>query len=448
MYTKVFFYTIVVLASFGIMEYYKSVISPEVNTNLALGQFESNSNKVRLYRESDMRLQGAMYVSLVALGLILFWRDLMKLVKFSPLCLLFLVGCMSVKPETDFTSYIANPYCKPIYEEIQHYEDAFLIPLEGDISQQKIFGANELRKAMVSVKRIEIPHQILRTGWATYVYKPTVRLIKVDKSPKTVIWAPKGEVALWVESRDSVMFATGFSCTARIENTDDAITFLSHYPNGSLEGVLNNEVKQQFQAILAKVCARYDMDKLRAQKNEIIESIEKGIFLDGKQIDDGVIDFFKTRGIQITNIAQFGGFEYQDPDIEKSITAVFKAQQEKQIALAEVDAQRERNEAVKLKAEGLAEAVKLEANGKAEARKMEAGGEAEAIQVVADAKKYETEQAKADPEFYSLLKKYEVEKQRLEKWDGKYPIYYFGAGDTPEFLLSVPTPPVQKPVAK
>lgn len=69
------------------------------------------------------------------------------------------------------------------------------------------------------------------------------------------------------------------------------------------------------------------MDLLRAKKREIMDTVK-----DGKKWTDengkerelvGVVEFFKERGITITTIGQFGGFTYENPEIQKSIDEVF-----------------------------------------------------------------------------------------------------------------------------
>ena len=49
-------------------------------------------------------------------------------------------------------------------------------------------------------------------------------------------------------------------------------------------------------------------------------------------------------------------------------------------------------------------------------------------------------EAQQNPLLYQL-KALDVEKARIEKWDGKYPTYFMGAGTgSPNLLLQVPTP--------
>ncbi len=73
-----------------------------------------------------------------------------------------------------------------------------------------------------------------------------------------------------------------------------------------------------------------------------------------------------------------------------------------------------------------------------DAKKTAAAGEAEAIREVSKA----LAEAQQNPLVYQF-KVLELEKARVEKWDGKYPIYYMGmgtSGSNISLLLQVPTP--------
>lgn len=260
---------------------------------------------------------------------------------------------------------------------------------------------------------------------------PTVRLITVDRAPVTREWCADrnsgtsaSNQAIWVESQDSVGFSTGITCTARIPNEESAIKFLFNYPHGSLERVMDMELRGRVQKVMAREAAKEPMDSLREKKNEMLDAVEKD-----------VIPFFEERGIMVTTIGQFGGFTYENPEIQKAIDQVFEAQQDEEVAKAEAKAAEQRRLALQLQGEG--EAAKI-----LEARR----GEAEGIKVVADAKAYEIEKANSDLKTYLSLKQLEIEQSRLEKWDGRYPLYLFtGEGQQlPQMLLGMPTPTAEQ----
>lgn len=349
-----------------------------------------------------------------------------------------------------------RPYDTPEFIEVGTSEIAFLVPLRDDAEEQtSVDPADFYKEHLVSAKKVQIPHEWIQTGrmsWAG-AWKPTHRLIKVDRAPVTREWAADAsrgtstkDQAIWVESADSVGFSTGFTCTARIPNREDGILFLANYPNGSLENVLDKEIRAEVQSRAAEFAAQYTMDDLRSRKNEMLAYIRYGIEDGTKDEMVGVIEFFKERGLEITTLGQFGGFDYENPRIQEAIDRVFEAQQEEEVAKAEKVAQEERNEAIRLAAIGEAEAAKLRAEGLANAAREQARGEAEAIQMVADAKAYEIEKALEDKELYLELKTFEVEMQRLESWDGKYPQYMMtlGKGEANPVMLAPPMVPAAR----
>ena len=39
---------------------------------------------------------------------------------------------------------------------------------------------------------------------------------------------------------------------------------------------------------------------------------------------------------------------------------------------------------------------------------------------------------------YVTLKRLEIEREKLQKWDGRFPTYFLGAAKTPDMLLQMP----------
>jgi len=344
------------------------------------------------------------------------------------------------------------------------------------------------KKRVVNARTVEIPyywkqtHRIKTFSWehaGNGEWRPAARLIVVDTAPVTREWASdlnKGssakDEAIWAESKDSVGFSTGISITARIANTTDAIRFLANYPPqqnresvteggapfkvevASLEDVMDQEVRTKVQEIFAYEAAAHDMDLLREEKRQIMDTVRDGktwtdVDSEEERTLEGVVDFFKRRGITITTIGQFGGFTYENKQIQLAIDKVFEAQQDEEVAKAESKAAEQRKVALKLKGEGLAEQAIEAARGKAEGVKLEAEAEAEAIELVADAKAYELTKLSENPEAYLTLKSLEIEMKRLEAWDGKYPSYLIQGGGggglgVPNLLLTTPQPAALK----
>jgi regulator of protease activity HflC (stomatin/prohibitin superfamily) len=325
-----------------------------------------------------------------------------------------------------------RPYQPVQLEVIDTSETAFLLPLTGDLKQQDAFASEEyLQQNLVSTKQVQIPFRWLQTdyywcglGAARGKWVPSMRLVKVDRAPVTREWtadehsgtSSKNE-AIWVMTSDSVCFSTGWTCTARIASTEDAVKFLFNYPSGSLAEVMDREIRAKIQTEFGLEVTDRPMDELRMKATPVF-----------RRTTEAVEEFFKTRGITITNIGISGGYVYQDAKIQETLNKVFQSQQMKLTAIAETEAQEQSNKAVMLKAEGLADAARAKAQG-----------EAEAIKLVADAKAYEIEKAKENLEAYMALKRIELEKSKLERWDGKFPEYYMGSGGQgPELLLQVP----------
>jgi len=344
------------------------------------------------------------------------------------LCLAGLTGCM-------------KPYDKPEFVEIDTSETGFLIPLEGDATQQAKFQSEDyLKQRKVATKRVQITHRWSQEGRLTWDGRwiPTVRLVKVNRSPLTREWisqqgpaatgqASRGaanDKAIWIESADSVGFSMGFTCTAFIAE-DDAARFLYWYPSGSLADVMDHEVRGSVQQAAAEVAAKYALDLLRGKKQEIADAVKNDL-----------TNFFAARGVTITTVGMFGGMTYENPEIQKAIDQTFISQQLKVVAEAKFEAQKKENDRIALEADAVAEKARREAMGLADARKTAAAAEASAIREVNRALS-ETQQ---NPGLYQL-KALDVEKARVEKWDGKYPTYFMGAGGSGLNLLwRVPSP--------
>src|SRR6476620_1694000 len=139
----------------------------------------------------------------------------------------------------------------------------------------------------------------------------------------------------------------------------------------------------------------------------------------------------------ITTVGMFGGMTYENPEIQRSIDQTFIAQQLKVVSDAKFQAQQKENDRLELEAQGIAEKARREAQGQADSRKLAAAGEAEAIRLINSA----AAEAQQNP-LLLQLRALEIEKNRIEKWDGRYPQMWLGAGGTgmmsPNLLLQVP----------
>jgi regulator of protease activity HflC (stomatin/prohibitin superfamily) len=191
---------------------------------------------------------------------------------------------------------------------------------------------------------------------------------------------------------------------------------------------MDKEVRARVQQAAGEVAARYPLDNLRLRKQEIADAVKQN-----------VTNFFAGRGVTITTVGMFGGMTYENPEIQKSIDQTFIAQQLKVVAEARFEAQKKENERLELEAQGFAEKARREAQGQADSRRTAAAGEAEAIRLINNA----AQEAQENP-LLLQLRALEVEKTRIEKWDGRYPQFWLGAsgsgGPNPSMLLQLPTP--------
>ena len=316
-----------------------------------------------------------------------------------------------------------RPYEQPVFDEVGNNETAYVIPLTGDTTQQgKFQSAQFLEQRKVAAKRIQIPLLWVQTGRmpSDGFYQPQVRVIKVDRSPVTAEFHQDGGVggkskdadAIWIESKDSVGFSTGFSVTGLIKE-EDTSTFLYRYNALSLRQVISTEVRARIQQDAAQFAAQYILDDLRAKKNEMLDDIRKD-----------VVPFFAERGITITTIGQFGGMTYENVDIQKAIDNTFVAQQEKVVAAAKLAAQ-------------------TDINGKSNSAAMQdkanavllAEGQAQAIRLVSEAAK----EAASNPAFLRL-RELEVQGKQIERWNGVTPTTLIEGGATGLSMFINPKP--------
>ncbi len=316
-------------------------------------------------------------------------------------------------------------YDKPEYVEIDTSETGFLIPLEGDSAKQARFeSVDYLQERKVAAKRIQITHRWNQEGRFSNDgrWLPLVRLVKVNRSPVTREWTAEGkhatgDKAIWVESADSVGFSMGFTCTAFIDEKE-AASFLYWYPSGSLANVMDTEVRGRIQQAAAEVAAKYPLDSLRSKKQEIADAVKKD-----------VMAFFTQRGITVTTVGMFGGMTYENPAIQKAIDETFIAQQLKVVSAAKFESQQKENERIELEANATAEKLRREAQGKADARLAEAKAEADAIELVNKAV------ANSGP-LLMQIRALEVEKARVERWNGSFPQTMLG--NNPNMLFTSP----------
>lgn len=375
-----------------------------------------NSEKGTVIMESNVESMKRLGMSV---GVILMWIAAYahKLRQYAGVLSLFLLlsltGCR-------------KPFEPVKLEIIEPNEVGFLIS-NNDVNDQKSTASEDYGKNIVNTQQVKIPQMWVQRGYQTIFWNgewiDAARLIKVDTASITREWtadpnsgtSQKNE-AIWVMTSDQVEFSTGWTCTAKIASRDDAAKFLSNYRNGSLETVMDQEVRAKIQSSFGLAVTDLPMDTLRNAATPVIV----------KTVDD-VKAFFLERGITITNLGITGGFVYKNPKVLEKMAEVFTAEQEKSIAIAKTMAQQEENKR-----------IQLESEAKAKATLTERQAESDGIKMVADAKAYEIEKAQQNKEIYLSLKELEIDKLKLERWDGKYPVYYMATDEKPSMLINMP----------
>lgn len=429
---KLVVFVVAVSIALALERAWLGVVQPPIAARVAVEQLNGNDSafrQLRLFETFKGIGDAVVFITVIAIA---WWlasrpqsarRDWPKLVLVGVLPIGLLSGCV-------------RPYDTPEYAEINTSETGFLIPLEGDSSVQAKFQSEEyLRELKVAAKRVQITHRWSQEGRLTNSGRwiPTVRLIKVNRSPVTREWTAEAATgtaaknqAIWIESQDSVGFSMGFTCTAFIPE-EQAAKFLYWYPSGSLADVLDTEVRGRIQQISAEVAARYPLDALRARKQEISDAVR-----------NDVSAFFAQRGVVITTVGMFGGMTYENTEIQKAIDNTVIAQQLKVVNEAKWEAQQRDNDRVTLEANAVAERARRIAAGEADAKKIAADAEAQSIREVTRA----LAEAQQNPLLYQL-RALEVERARVEHWNGAYPSWFMGtaSANTPNLMLQMPTPP-------
>ncbi len=229
-----------------------------------------------------------------------------------------------------------------VLEEIKPNETAFLVPLEGasKSGQGQFMSIEYLNANKVATKRVSIPTRQRTTGRGPGAYEwiPTVRVIKVDRTPVSRQWTmdpttgtAKSNEALCVESRESIDFCVGVLAIAAIEE-EDAAKFQYHYAGKPLVQVMDQDVRTFAGGILSREFGVRTLDQGRTQKADIF----------GKMETD-TREFFKTRGVKILSMNGTEGLQYRDKNIQDGINATFRAEQDVKTAVNEKLAQDERN---------------------------------------------------------------------------------------------------------
>ena len=244
-----------------------------------------------------------------------------------------------------------RPYDKPEFVTIEPSQTAFLIPLVGDTETQASFESEELlASAKVAMKEVQIPHRWVQTGrWNWYgEWKPTMRLIVVERKPETREWNNTDGTgtsainqAIYAESSESIGFSVGMNCSAQIDTEDDAVKFLYSYNMKPLAEVMDTEIRARVESVFVEECAKRSLNDILREKDAIMEAVR-----------EDVMSYFENKGITITVLGMKDGLEYDDPAIQQSINEKFSSEQR-------LITQGNENKRIVSEAEAIAEANKI-----------------------------------------------------------------------------------------
>jgi len=223
---RIVLFALIVSGVYAAETWWLSAAQPQKSTVLAIQQLDGNNARAIEMRAfeagKDAAPVGAFAAVLLAASICFgsYARPLFEKAR----KLVALLGLLALLPLTG----CIKPYDRPEYHEIDTSETGFLIPLEGEGLQQARFASEEyLKQRKVAAKRVQVTHRWSQEGrlpndgrWI-----PTVRLVKVNRSPVTREWTtPQGpstvgqnlrggvnDKAIWIESGDSVGFSMGFT---------------------------------------------------------------------------------------------------------------------------------------------------------------------------------------------------------------------------------------------
>ena len=329
---------------------------------------------------------------------------------FAGLLLAFVVGCDRI------------PYDKPEFQDVKPNETAFLVPLDGNTTDQsKMISKEFLEANKIATKRVQIPHKWVQDDrWASDGhYEPTHRLLTVNRSPVYREWTKDDKTgtsstnqAIHVESSDSIGFYVGITCVGLVTE-EDAAKFMYYHPAGGdvLATVMDGEVRSRIQTVFQNIAGTYTLNDVRDKKNTIMEGVRKDLDT-----------FTKAYGVTITNVGITGGFEYENPEIQKSIDATAMAQQKKGQAEAALAAQSVENQRIAQEAEAKRTAAMTVSKGEIEAEQQKAQAELAIAQLKTNAEienmgKLAQASEKLGPQLVAI-RELEIRKATVEKWDG------------------------------
>lgn len=272
----------------------------------------------------DIRVLVTIFV--IALVIVLWRKEIMS---FARRFYALIVGVMLV---VFFAGCAAS---KDIYV-VESNQTAFLIPLTGNTDDQTQTQSLEyLEQNKVNSQQVIIDKAWINTGGGFLglgggEYRPTMKLILVDRSPAIISWTSEDPNSTQnpfpmfrVESKDSQGFRVGIVLSAEIAEKD-AAKFLYYYRERDLETVLNGEIRVAIQSILFDQFGDLSVNGAQEQKDEIIS-----------EMAEIIADRYLTRGITITEIGGADGLLYDNPAIQEMIDRQTIAESQQEVVAQE-----------------------------------------------------------------------------------------------------------------
>lgn len=259
---------------------------------------------------------------------------------------------VELRPDGAQAYYDTRDY--PEFIEVLPNQTAFLIPEVGETkSGQAAFMSEQfLNERKVAMKRVQIPHTLIRNpGWTYDYYVPAARLLLVDRSPVSREWVSAGDrgtsakdQGIRFETADSVTLRTGVVVSAFVKEEDASkfvywfgaragtgnaadpqVNFASVIQGKSLAEVIDENVHRTVQAAMAKEFGRRSTDEAIHGKAAIIEAVEKEV----RRV-------YEPMGLTITTLGFAEGLTFDNPEIQKSIDMTFVAMKNAQSAQAQM----------------------------------------------------------------------------------------------------------------
>ena len=215
-----------------------TTIHPLVVGRAAVSQLDNNdfSYMAAYATMNAFPVRGLSSLFLLAILAMIWWKPIRTTMMLLPLGLLCL-------PVPAYAYYDTKDY--PEYVEIAPDQSAFLIPVAGanKDSQAQFGSAAYLEAVKVPLKRIQIPHTLIRNpGWSSDYYVPAAKLIIVPRSPFQREWsagtrgtnATKDE-SFHTDTSDGINISMDVSIAASVREEDTAV-FLYNFGTKALSG--------------------------------------------------------------------------------------------------------------------------------------------------------------------------------------------------------------------